>query len=352
MKITQLWSTLKRRRAILVLTALGIAFITLTAGGWFFMIRMPGTSYRGPLPPLSTEEEALKSALRLDVEKLADEIGFRDVEHYENLCLTVDFLETSFVEAGYEVRKGSYEVEGKTCYNIEVEIEGIDRPNEIVVVGAHYDSIVGSPAANDNASGVAATLALARAFSGKSLSRTLRFVAFVNEEPPYFQTPLMGSVVYARGCRQYIENITAMLSLETIGYYSDEKGSQRYPFPLSFIYPSTGDFIGFVGNVASGQLVRQAVKSFRSHTQFPSEGGVFPSAIPGVGWSDHWSFWQENYPAVMVTDTAVFRYPYYHTPQDTPDKIDFDRMARVVKGLEHVVVDLTGGLSSENSIEK
>ena len=183
-------------------------------------------------------------------------------------------------------------------------------------------------------------LELARAFALKKPGRTLRFVEFVNEEPPFFQTPDMGSVVYAKRSRKAGEKIVAMLSLETMGYYSDEPGTQKYPFPLNLVYPSSGNFIGFIGNIESGDLVRDAIASFRRNVQFPSEGAALPAQIPGVGWSDQWSFWQEGYPGIMVTDTAPYRYPYYHTAQDTADKINFDRLARVVAGLEKVISDL------------
>ena len=127
------------------------------------------------------------------------------------------------------------------------------------------------------------------------------------------------------------------MSIETIGYYSDVSGSQKYPFPFSVFYPNTADFIGFVGNVGSRRLVRQAVAAFRAQANFPSEGLAAPGLITGIGWSDHWSFWQEGYPAIMITDTAFFRYAYYHTPQDTPEKLDYERMARVVAGISNTV---------------
>jgi hypothetical protein len=163
----------------------------------------------------------------------------------------------------------------------------------------------------------------------------------VNEEPPHFQSTDMGSVRYARRCRERGENVVAMLSLETIGYFSEREGSQKYPFPLSYFYPSQGNFIGFVGNRASRQLVRDVVGSFRTHARFPSEGAVLPAALPGVGWSDHWAFWQSGYPAVMVTDTAPFRNPNYHEASDLPDTLDYDRFARVVAGLEKVIAELS-----------
>jgi len=135
----------------------------------------------------------------------------------------------------------------------------------------------------------------------------------------------------------------AMISLETIGFFSEVEDSQKYPPPFSMFYPSTGDFIAFVGNLSSRSLVHKAIAVFRNDTQFPSEGIATFGFIPGVGWSDHWAFWQEGYPAIMVTDTAPFRYHHYHTVDDTVDKIDFDRLARVVQGMEHVIEMLVGG---------
>ena len=309
------------------------------------MIQMPGKSYHGPLPALAEAEISLQRELQAHVEKLAGEIGERNLIWYKNLTAAAEYIEATFNKAGYAVHQHGYEVSGKMSYNLEVEIPGTDRPEEIVVIGAHYDSVTGSPGANDNATGVAAVLALAGRFSGQRTSRTLRFVAFVNEEPPFFQTSSMGSRVYAQASRQRGEKVVAMLSLETIGYYAEEDGSQRYPPPMSLFYPSTGNFIAFVGNVKSGPLVREVVGSFRSHAKFPSEGAAFPGFIPGVGWSDHWAFWKEGYPAVMVTDTAPFRYPAYHSHQDTPEKVKYDQMARVVGGLGKVIADLANPAS-------
>ncbi len=305
------------------------------------MIKMPNNTYTGSLPPLTDEELRFRDTIRQDVEWLAGEIGERNVQRYANLCAAADFIQLSFEQAGYEVKRQSYEVAGRTCYNIEVEISGDREANEIVIIGSHYDSVVGCPGANDNASGVAALLALARAFYGKDISRSLRLVAFVNEEPPYFRTAKMGSMVYAKRCHKRREDIFAMLSLETIGYYSEQPGSQHYPFPVGFFYPSTGNFVAFVSNLPSRWLVRKVVASFRRQVQFPSEGGAWPGIIPGIGWSDQWAFWRMGYPALMVTDTAPFRYPYYHTEQDTPDRIVYEHLSRVVVGLKLVVADLT-----------
>jgi Zn-dependent M28 family amino/carboxypeptidase len=254
--------------------------------------------------------------------------------------MAADYIRTTLTGVGYEVHRQPYEVGGKICENVEAEMRGSRRPDDIIVVGAHYDSVQGSPGANDNASGVAAMLALARAFAKTTPARTLRFVAFTNEEPPLFQTKYMGSRVYARRSRERGEKIVLMLSMETIGYYSDEPGSQHLLFPLNLIYPSTGNFTAFVSNVRNGFLVRQLVESFRQQAQFPSEGGALWGLIPGVGWSDHWAFWKEGFPAVMVTDTALFRYPAYHSNADRPELVQYGRMARVVSGLQAVIVEM------------
>ena len=317
--------------------------LLIIAVAWWTMIRMPGTSYRGKLPPPDEQLAALEGELRGDVARLSVEIGERNVQNRpRQLSQAADYIETKFAAAGYKVNRQGYEVSGCDCYNLEAEISGSVRPAEIVIVGAHYDTAWGTPGANDNTTGVAAVLALARRFSKSKIDRTLRFVAFVNEEPPYFQTGQMGSRVYARRCREKGENVVAMLSLETIGYYNDTPGSQSYPPPFSSLYPSEGNFIGFIGNTASRALVREVIATFRKNEQFPSEGAAAAGLIPGVGFSDHWSFWQEGYPALMVTDTAMFRYPHYHEPEDTIDKLDFDRMARVVRGLEKVIIGLVG----------
>jgi Zn-dependent M28 family amino/carboxypeptidase len=223
-----------------------------------------------------------------------------------------------------------------------VELKGAERPEEIVVVGGHYDAVSDLPGANDNATGTAATLALAAALRSAKPRRTLRFVAFVNEEPPWFRGTEMGSRAYARRCRERGERVTGMLSLETIGYYSDLPGSQKYPAPLGLLYPSAGNFIGFVGNLGSWGFTRRCAKVFRAASAFPCVWAALPGWLPGVGWSDHESFWRSGYPAAMVTDTALFRDPHYHTAEDTPDKVDYARCAEVVKGLEAVVRHLSG----------
>ena len=307
---------------------------------------MPGknVSTAGPLSP---NEVVLREELRANVQKLAGEIGERNMWHYAQLNAAADFIEDSFSRTGLRTRRDSYEIRGQPCHNIEAEIPG--NGPDIIVIGAHYDSVFGSPGANDNGTGAAAVLALAKRFATRETeqsppptpNKTLRFVAFVNEEPPYFLSGEMGSLVYARRCKERGDRISAMISLETIGYFSDAPNSQTYPSPgLGLFYPQVGNFIGFVSNVKSRALLRRVITLFRKNAKIPSEGASLPAFIPGVSWSDQWSFWQHGYPAIMVTDTAPFRYPYYHSSNDTPDKLDYDRFTLVVSGMKKVIQEL------------
>lgn len=334
-------------RIFLAVLRITIAVAAVLVLLWWFGMRMPGktVSKAGPLSP---DEVALREELRADVQKLAGEIGERNMWHYAQLNAAADFIEDSFSRAGLHPRRDSYEMHGQACHNIEAEIPGrsvqgavVSSPPSIIVIGAHYDSVFGSPGANDNGTGVAATLALARRFASAKPKHTLRFVAFVNEEPPYFLSGEMGSFIYARRCKERSDKIDAMISLETIGYFSDAPHSQTYPSPgLGLFYPKVGNFIGFVSNVRSRALLRRVIALFRKHAKIPSEGAALPAFIPGVSWSDQWSFWQKGYPGIMVTDTALFRYPYYHSSSDTPDKLDYDRFTLVVSGIQKVIEDL------------
>jgi hypothetical protein len=362
---------------------LGIAFLALVAGivFWATNIRQPGTSFSRSSAAVSSAPELTAATTTAESENLVPEpiplqdetnetnktnetdnnatnasiqqqlkkhivhlsrtIGQRNLRNLKQLNAAADFVQAELKSYGLKPRRHTYQVRGFDCHNIEAEIKGSKLPKEIIIIGAHYDSFTGTPGANDNGSGTAAMLVLAKQFAKSKPDRTLRFVAWTNEEPPYFQNRgLMGSWVYAEECRQNNDDIKAVLSLETMGYFTDAKNSQKYPAPLNLMYPSTGNFIGFVANLNSRSLQRRVIKTFRQHAKIPSEGASLPDALPGVGWSDHWSFWQEGYAGVMVTDTAPFRYPHYHKSTDTPDKINYPEMAKVVAGLNFVVKDL------------
>jgi Zn-dependent M28 family amino/carboxypeptidase len=282
--------------------------------------------------------------LRHHVEELAGRIGERNLWQFAGLQRAADYIEGQLRLSGYSPVRHTYDVSRLPVSNIEVTLEGASHPAEVVLVGAHYDTVGGCPGANDNATGIAALLQLARRSSGRPLARTLRFVAFVNEEPPFFQTALMGSLVYARAARARGDSIVGMLALETMGYYSNTPGSQQYPVPeMASLYPDVGNFIGLVANEESADLLQAAARAFANGTSLPVQAAAIPADLPGTGWSDHWSFWEAGYPALMVTDTAPWRYPWYHTADDTPDKIDYDKLAEVVNGLEYVVGALAEG---------
>jgi hypothetical protein len=325
--------------------ALGIRLaiiLGLIAAGVWYMISMPGKTHVGQGPPLSSGETEIHDQLQRHVSMLAGVIGERNVWHDDTLEKAASYIRSVLEETGYAVKTQPFTSRGLTLENLEVELPGSTLADEIIVVGAHYDSVEGSPGANDNASGVAALLELARLFSGTTPLRTLRFVAFANEEAPFFYTNEMGSRQYAGHAKRQDEQVVAMISLETLGSYTDTPGSQRYPFPFNLAYPDTGNFVGFVGNLASRTLVRRVIGTFRETTPFPSEGVAAPSWIEGIHWSDQWAFWEEGYPAIMVTDTALFRYVPYHTAADTPEQLDYPALARVTSGLQQVVAELAG----------
>jgi Zn-dependent M28 family amino/carboxypeptidase len=276
---------------------------------------------------------SLASRLRGHVERLAGEIGERHVLRPPALHAAERYIADTLRALGYAVARQNYEAQGVDCANLEVAIEGSARASEIVLAGAHYDTVPGSPGADDNASGVAAVLELARLLREAGPARTIKLVAFVNEEPPFFFWGEMGSKVYARASRARGDDIRVMLSLEMLGCYSDEKGSQAYPPLLGYFYPAQGNYIAFVSNIRSRHALRNVFAAFREASDFPAEKLAAPALVPGIAWSDQLSFWREGYPAAMVTDTAFHRYRHYHQPTDTPEKLDYARMARVVEGL-------------------
>ena len=314
--------------ALLYLAAAAAAIAALL----WYMVAVPGESFRGPLPPLTADETVLRDRLKRHVTAVAS--AEHNTRTPERLEAAARYIEAELYTLGYAVRAQAFDSGEGTVRNLEATIAG--RRAASLVFGAHYDSVLGATGANDNGSGVAALLELGRLLRGWQPNHTVRLAFFVNEEPPWFQSKAMGSRVYADELLARGERVAAMFSLETIGYYSERPGSQHYPFPLGFFYPDRGDFLAFVANLASRPLLHRAVAAFRAEARFPSEGVAAPALIPGVDWSDQWSFWRHGVPALMLTDTAPYRYPHYHLPSDTPDKVDYDRLARVVAGLERM----------------
>jgi Peptidase family M28 len=325
--------------AVLVVLALAAAGY----GALHYMTAVPGKPHHGALPPLTPEEAALAVSLKRHIATIA--AREHNVAYYGELEKVARYIEATLASLGYTVGRQEFSADGQAVRNIDVTIEPATANSdpEVIVVGAHYDSAPGSPGANDNASGAAAVIELARLLRdlNGSAGKRIRLALFVNEEPPYFKTEAMGSLHYARALARRNERVVAMYSLETIGFYSSEPGSQVYPAPFGLLFPDRGDFVAFVGLLGSRALVRETIRSFRAHTAFPTIGGVAPGFVPGIGWSDHWAFAEHGFQAVMITDTAPFRYPHYHRPSDTPDKVDAESLARVVKGIERVIRDLS-----------
>jgi Zn-dependent M28 family amino/carboxypeptidase len=315
---------------LLGVLAIAVAFVAYSTYGSRMVMRAQAQA------PVDAQ---LERRLLAHVRMLSETIGDRNLSEYANLQQAAEYIEMQMLSLGYTVQPHAYAVSGQSVANLIVERRGIRKPDEIILLGAHYDTCY-NPGADDNASGIAALIELARAFSARPVDRTLRFAAFVNEEPPYFQTDLMGSRIYAQAAQAAGERIRAAVVLEMIGYYDSKPFSQRYPPLFGLIYPNRGHFIGVVGNFRSAGLVKQVREAFKAASRFPIESVVAPESVPGVAWSDHWSFWRSGYPAVMVTDTAHLRNPHYHMPSDTWSTLDYMRMAVVVEGLIGVAQDL------------
>jgi len=272
-----------------------------------------------------------------NVRQLAEVIGERNVYRPEALHAARRYIGQAWEAQGYEVTSQDYEVEGITCSNLEITRIGSRHPDQFILVGAHYDSVVGSPGANDNGSGVAALLELSLQLRDLAPDRSIRMVAFTNEEPPFFQTNRQGSRVYAKAARVRGDDIRLMIALETMACFRSEPGSQRYPPLFRHFYPDRGDFIALVANLRSRRIMHRLAAAYRQVSDFPLEHLATISLVPGISWSDHLSFWRHGYRALMVTDTAFYRYAHYHSAMDTPDKLDYQSLARVTEGLSGAI---------------
>lgn len=301
------------------------------------IFQMPGESYQGPPAPLDDEGRALRDRLQHHVRMLADDIGERNYWHPEGMRAAADYIDQTLREIGHEPIHHPVPTREQEFHNIEVRLPSDEVSSHVLVIGAHYDTVRGTPGADDNASGVAILLELARLLLERELEQSLRLVAFVNEEEPFFGTSAMGSLRYAREARERGQEIVGMISLEMLGYYSDEPGSQSYPSLLGYVYPDRGNFVAFVGTLRARQLVRRAIEAFREHADLPSEGLAAPEWMRDILRSDHWAFQQMGHPAIMLTDTADFRNPHYHGPGDTSERLDYESMARLTLSLSRAL---------------
>ena len=302
---------------------------------------MPGDNYTGNSPTLSKDELNLREKLKNHVRFLSEKIGERNLNKLDSLSASSQYIKSRWQNHKLDVEKQWYKVNGIKVHNLFTFQPGLE--SKAIIIGAHYDSALNTPGANDNASGVACLIELALELRKYKLKSSIYWVAFVNEEPPWFKTKQMGSYRFAQKLSTEHQEVIAMYSLETLGYYSQQPNSQKYPRPLSWFYPDKANFITFVANRNSKKLLFYTMKQFRKKAMVPSEGIAASSFFTGIDWSDHWSFWEFEYPALMITDTALFRYQHYHQPSDTWQRLNYDRLAQVVSALAFTIKSLAQG---------
>jgi len=323
--------------------------VLLVAGGlggaFWYAVRCEGKWAGEPVEVRRAAElSRMEGEIREDVHFLAVEIGernLRDDTRHQALTRAGVWIRGRLEGLGYRVAEQPIVVDGRKVSNLEIEIPGRKAPSEIVIVSAQHDTLPGSPGANNNASGEAVLLQLAALLREAAPDRTVRLVSFTTEEDPWFGTADMGSIHYARRSRERGEDIRAMMSLDSIGYFLHEPGSQRLPPPFSWIYPDRGDFLAFIGNLSSRSAVTVATRGFHKGSGFPIEAGLSPEWVDGATWSDHASFWKFGYPAIQVTDTGGFRSPFHTGPGDTPEKLDYRALARIALGMYGSILELS-----------
>lgn len=305
-----------------------LIFLKLSTYGWRFSKKYDVVLSKG-------DEEIVENVEEI-VNKLAVEIGIRNYVYFDNLKKTEEYIVDKFKDLGYDVSFSSYYIKDKKFNNIVAQLSEQDSDEEIII-GAHYDSCF-NPGADDNASGIAGLLELARLLKNEDIKTNIKFIAFVNEEPPFFASEMMGSRIYAKQAKQKGARIKAAIIMDLIGYYNDEPNSQKYlPFMGPF-YPNKADFITCIGNIPSRKVVKSLKMHFKKESDFPFESLVAPSLTPYVNFSDHWSFWQEGYPAVLITDTAFLRNKNYHIKSDLPDTLNYEKLAVMINGLKDAIV--------------
>ncbi len=326
-----------KKRGIIISSAIIIFMLLLI--GYYYNLQSP-ENYMS-VKEKSMPTDIIVSNLERSVQRLAGEIGSRGYLQKQALDASIKYITTEFKSYGYDPFFQTYTVNGREYKNIWIEKKGTGLPDKVLVVGAHYDTVSGTPGADDNASGVAGLLELARILADEPMKKTVQFAAFTLEEPPFFRSRSMGSYVYAKGLKDAGTDVEGMICLESIGYFIDEPGSQQFPLPFfRLFYPDTGNFITFVGDIRSKGFLERAKESFVKGSDLPLESLSAFSIVPGVDLSDHRSFWKFGFKALMVTDTAFYRNPNYHGPADTADTLDYSRMAEVVMGLRMTILEL------------
>lgn len=287
---------------------------------------------------MNAVKSQIESNLRLHVDRLAGLIGPRTLRKPKTIQATIGYMEGQWSEMGYQTVRETYDALGDEATNLIVEQIGTKRPDEIVLLGAHYDTVFTTPGADDNASAVAVLLEVSRLLKEYRCQRTIRYVAFACEEPPYFNLDSMGSQYHARRSRSRGDKIVGMLCLEMVGYFNTAEDSQAVPpmIPkwLHRFFPQRGDFLAAVGNIPSWKLCWKFRRGFKRGTRIlPLFSICLPERINEIRLSDNSSFWDQGYSALMLTDTSFLRNPNYHQATDTPDTLDYPRMTEVTLGV-------------------
>lgn len=330
---------INKRKVLIAVAVLVVAFVVVS---YWYMVRCEGDWEGVPIEAdMEQELTTFENDIRADVSYLSETLGPRNPAHHEALVQTADWIEERWRSQGYEVKRQSFPVEGKECANLEIEILGIRKPEEIIIVGAQYDTWPDSPGANNNGGGVAVLLKLSEMLMGRLPDRTVRLVAFTTQEPPYDNTESMGSLRYARRCRERGEDVRMMLCMDAIGVYKQEAGSQRLPFPFSLFYPDRGNFLAFIADLGSRDCLVEVTRGFKKGSSLPIAAGCAPRWVKGVTWSDHLSFWRCGYKAVQITDTGAFRSLSHTTSDDTMEKMDFGALARVTVGMYGAILEVS-----------
>jgi len=295
---------------------------------------------------MNESRQSIEEQLVLHVDRLAGLIGPRTLGKPKTIEATVGYLRNQWGSMGYEVSDEKFDALGEQATNLIVTKSGSHFPEEHVVLGAHYDTVVSTPGADDNASAVAVLLEVSRLLKKHVGKRSIRYVAFACEEPPYFNLDSMGSQHHARQSRQRGDRILGMLCLEMVGYFRDELGSQQVPSSipkfLHRFFPRRGNFLAAVGNLKSWKLSYRFRRGFKRGTRLPLFSIVLPEKINEIRLSDNSSFWDQGYPALMLTDTSFLRNPHYHQATDTPDTLDYSRMTDVTLGVASAIRRLLG----------
>ena len=284
------------------------------------------------------DSSGTEGRLRAHVEALAGTIGERHFLRPRALAAAADYIDAAWRAQGYVPERETFTVNGVNCANLVITRPG--RLDELLLIGAHYDTVRGSPGADDNASGVAGLLELSRAFTAVAPSSPCASSPSPTRSRPSSSPSSRAASCTPRPPGRAASGSLLMVSLEMLGYYDDRPGSQRYPPLFRWFYPDRGDFLGFVGDLRSRGLMQRAAAAFRAASELPLETCATFRWIPGVGWSDHAPFWRQGYRAFMVTDTAFHRNPYYHTAGDVPRTLDYGRFAAAVNGLSATVMVL------------